>query len=464
MIGSLLLLLSFLIFWNIENYKREKADLQKELAYQGELAESAIQQNVLWKMVERYSDQNDTVRIVSHIAEFGDDFDELKSKLPNWLNNDSLDIIEGMDSLSITYFNTNQPTSYGFSTDQKFSITTEEPKDFEYFLTAQSTENVGTELEKRLATTKLPREFDLKEFKDDGSDPVGLRVEFHKNKQSASTAVFKNYNSYLFKKLWPSILATIVLFIIVALAFYSLYNSRRQQMQLNTIKSEFVSNMTHELKTPISTVSVALEAISNFGAMEDPARMKEYLDISRHELNRLGLIVDKVLKMSAFDKGAAKLSFEKLDLLQIINDILKTMQLHFEQKGVKLNLTIKGTHFEMQGDRIHLTNVIYNLIDNALKYSPENPRIDVLLEEASDQYKVSVRDQGIGIPPAYIDKIFNPFFRVPSDDTHDVKGHGLGLSYVKQIIENHGGQIAVASDLQLGSQFKITLPSQTAYA
>ena len=239
-----------------------------------------------------------------------------------------------------------------------------------------------------------------------------------------------------------------------------IWQSLEKQRKLTELKNDFISNVTHELKTPITTVGVAIEALSSFNAMENPARSKEYLDISKHELNRLTILVDKVLKMSLFEKKEPELKIEQFDINLLINEVLGSMKLQFEKFAAKVNFQTKGNTFFLEGDRIHLTSVIYNLIDNALKYSPENPEIDLMLEEENNQIKFSVKDKGIGISSDYMGKIFDKFFRVPSGDLHDIKGHGLGLSYVAGVVNKHHGKITVDSKKNIGTQFTISLPKQ----
>jgi len=229
-------------------------------------------------------------------------------------------------------------------------------------------------------------------------------------------------------------------------------------MAENNLPKKFVNNMTHELKTPISTVAVALEVLGNYGAINDPQKSKEYIDIAQHEVNRLNMLIDKVLKMSMFENGVIKMSKEEVDLKKIVNAILASMKLHFDKYQVKIDFNCIGEKFTITGDAVHITNVIYNLIDNAIKYSKDNPKINLNLFSKKDTLELTVTDNGIGIPKEDVTKIFAQFYRVPSDNVHDVKGHGLGLNYVQSIIEEHNGKISVESEFGKGSSFIIKLP------
>ncbi len=233
-------------------------------------------------------------------------------------------------------------------------------------------------------------------------------------------------------------------------------------MRLTAIKNEFISNMTHELKTPISTVGVALEALGSFGVIDDIHKRKEYLDISKHELGRLKILVDKVLKMSTLEQDLDVLSFSKVNIRELAEDMLHSMNLHFEKHDVDLDYQVDGTNFEVSGDKVHLINVLYNLIDNAIKYSGEKPQLTVKLKSDYNSVSITVADQGDGIPKEYISKVFDRLFRVPSDDKHNVKGHGLGLHYVKTVIERHAGNVSVTSKIGLGTSFNITIPKKNA--
>ena len=238
------------------------------------------------------------------------------------------------------------------------------------------------------------------------------------------------------------------------------WKSLEKQRRLTELKNDFISNVTHELKTPITTVGVALEALSNFNALQNPERTEEYLNISKHELSRLSILVDKVLKMSMFEKKEPELKIEPLDMQSMVQGVLSSMKLQFEKVSAKVNFQTKGNSFFFQGDKIHLTSVIYNLIDNALKYSLTNPEISLLLENTTNQIQLTIADKGIGISNDDQHKIFEKFFRVPQGDQHNVKGYGLGLSYVASVIKKHEGNIKVNSQLNEGTSFIISLPKE----
>jgi signal transduction histidine kinase len=267
-----------------------------------------------------------------------------------------------------------------------------------------------------------------------------------------------HYNNYLLQKNLPQLLFSLLLTGITILSFALIYNNLRRQQRLTALKNDFISNITHELKTPIATVSVAVEALRNFNALQNPQLTREYLDISKNELNRLTMLVDKVLKMSVFEQKALELNLEIVDVADLLQQIMTSMKLQFEKYQAQVNIQTSGTDFIITADRLHLTSVVYNLLDNALKYSREEPQINVHLEQQNGHFNLFVQDNGIGIAPAYQQRIFDKFFRVPTGDVHNVKGYGLGLHYVASVVQQHGGSIVVESTAGRGSCFKIILP------
>jgi two-component system phosphate regulon sensor histidine kinase PhoR len=272
------------------------------------------------------------------------------------------------------------------------------------------------------------------------------------------SVILHDFRPILLKEITPQILFSTFLTLVTIAAFVMLYRNIRSQQKLMELKNDFISNMTHELKTPIATVSVALEALKNFNGIDNPKLTNEYLDIAQHELNRLTMLTDKVLKTSLFeDKGVDFIS-EPVDLEKIIKQVIASLQLVSEKQKGSIRFEKEGENFVVQGGAVHLTSVIYNLLDNALKYSPVTPSILVKLKDKEDQILISVQDQGLGIANEFQKKIFEKFFRVPSGDVHNIKGYGLGLSYVDSVIKSHKGKIDVESEQGKGSIFTITLP------
>jgi len=275
---------------------------------------------------------------------------------------------------------------------------------------------------------------------------------------SRYAAVFENIRPFIYLQIAPQILFSLALTLITTAAFFMMYRSMRSQQKLMELKNDFISNITHELKTPVTTVSVAIEALRNFKGLENPKTTREYLDIAQSELNRLTLLTDKVLKTAVFDNRGVDFESEPVDLHKTVDQILHSMKLIFEKQKAQVTFEQQGDSFTIRGGSVHLTNVIYNLLDNALKYSVSEPRISIRLEEDEKKVVLKVADKGMGIPTEYRKKIFEKFFRVPTGDVHNIKGYGLGLSYVDSVVRSHRGLIEVVSKPGEGSVFTISLP------
>lgn len=261
----------------------------------------------------------------------------------------------------------------------------------------------------------------------------------------------------LLKRISAAILFSVFLVGFTILSFLLLYRNLLRQRKLADIKNEFISNITHELKTPIATVSVAIEALRSFGGTVSPQKTKEYLDISANELQRLSLLVDKVLKLSMFEKKEIELRYEPLNMRLLVDEVTASMRLQFEKRKANVSIHSEGDTC-VEGDRLHLVSVLFNLLDNALKYSKEKSQINICLKNTGAHLQLVIADDGIGIPPEYHHRIFEKFFRVPHGNLHDAKGYGLGLSYVSHVVEQHKGTIEVSSAEGKGSRFTITLP------
>ncbi|RYD57838.1 MAG: HAMP domain-containing histidine kinase [Sphingobacteriales bacterium] len=266
------------------------------------------------------------------------------------------------------------------------------------------------------------------------------------------------YESYLVKMITPQILFTLILLSLTAMAFLVTYRTLREQMRLSSVKNEFISNMSHELKTPISTVKVALEALTNFNMMENPVITREYLQMASHEMNRLDMLVNQTLNAALLEEGKLVVRKEKEDLQQILSDTVRVLQIRIQQYQASVQVNAEGNNFLTEADRLHIQGVLVNLIDNGLKYSGNNPEITIDIREKERQIEISVSDNGPGIPEEYLNKVYDKFFRVPTDNRHNVKGYGLGLSYAYQIMQQHNGQITAHNRKEGGCTFTLTFP------
>lgn len=276
---------------------------------------------------------------------------------------------------------------------------------------------------------------------------------------------YKYYGAYvigargiLLKEITPQFLFSLFLTLTILAAFIFMYRNIRSQQKLMAQKNDFISNITHELKTPVATVSVALEALQNFDATANPERNKEYLTIAQQELNRLAELTDKILKTTVFEEQGVVLESELVNLNTVVSNACSSLKLLLDKANATVTISATRDNFIVTGNGLHLTNSISNLIENAIKYSGEGVKIDIRLTEENNQVVLSVKDTGIGIAEEYQKKIFEKFFRVPTGNIHKVKGYGLGLSYVANVIAAHKGKVVLNSRLGEGSEFIITLP------
>jgi two-component system phosphate regulon sensor histidine kinase PhoR len=224
------------------------------------------------------------------------------------------------------------------------------------------------------------------------------------------------------------------------------------------MKNDFINNMTHEFKTPISTISLACQALTDDDISKSENLYKNYLHVIGDENKRLGVMAEKILQTAVLEKGQVKLKKEPMDIHFVINEVIKNICIQVEAKKGDIITEFSAKSNIINADKVHITNVIYNLVDNANKYSLETPNITIATESNNDGIYVSVEDQGIGIGHANLKKIFDKLYRVPTGNVHNVKGFGLGLSYVKTIIEMHNGTVDVVSELKKGSKFTLYLP------
>ncbi|MEZ4945318.1 MAG: HAMP domain-containing sensor histidine kinase [Cyclobacteriaceae bacterium] len=269
---------------------------------------------------------------------------------------------------------------------------------------------------------------------------------------------FSELNQLLLKNIAPQISFSIVLSLLVIGSFILLYRSLRLQQRLVLIKDDLISNISHELKTPITTVGVALEALRNFKGQKDLIISSEYISIAENELKRLTILTDKVLNASLGERNVVTNNLQSIDFSAVVKEAVQSFKLISEKNGATVLLKITEGDYNVLGDSDHLSNALLNLLDNALKYSEGKPEITIQLSYENNKIQCSIEDNGIGIAKEYHLKVFDKFFRVPTGDLHSVKGYGLGLSYVQKVIHQHKGKITLTSDSETGSTFIISLP------
>ena len=269
---------------------------------------------------------------------------------------------------------------------------------------------------------------------------------------------FPNQNKDVFKEMWPFVFTSIIVIVILIFSFYYIMANNLKQKKLSIIKNDFISNMTHEFKTPISTISLASEMLGDSSIAQTPEKQQRYLKMIRDENKRLSVLVESILQTSILDKGEFILKHSEVDIHDIINTAINNTQLLIDQRGGTIQTQLTATKFKLQADRVHLTNIVFNLIDNAIKYSKGVPEILISTHNTSEGIMIKVKDNGLGISKENQRKIFDKFYRVPTGNVHNVKGFGLGLSYVLAVVLKHNGTISVDSELGKGSTFNVHLP------
>ena len=251
-----------------------------------------------------------------------------------------------------------------------------------------------------------------------------------------------------------SLLFTLVIVVAYSSAIYQLI----QQKQISEIKSDFINNMTHEFKTPIATINLAVEAIRNPKSIDDRDKVMRYLGMIRDENKRMHAQVENVLRISKLEKNQLDISKDRVDIHDIITDAMTHVELIVQDRGGYIKTHLDAERSDVLANDVHFTNVIVNMLDNAIKYSPESPKIDVFTEVAKNFVVIKIQDQGAGMSKVVQKRIFEKFYREHTGNIHNVKGHGLGLAYVKKIVDDHQGEIFVESEKGKGSTFYIKLP------
>ncbi len=293
---------------------------------------------------------------------------------------------------------------------------------------------------------------------------------------------FPDQEQFIWGRMGLTLAGSAVLILVIMACFYIAISTILQQKKLADIKNDFINNMTHEFKTPISTISLAVEMaqeqlkIARSGQLMSVSelpdstvgqestlrpvdlRLTRYLGIVRDETRRLGAHVEKVLQMALLDRGEIKLKLSPVNVHDAIENVLNSIGLQLEQRGGELDLAFDAENEVVEADELHLTNILYNLVDNAIKYSPDQPHLSIQTCSLPEGVSISVSDRGVGMTKEQTSRIFETFYRVPTGNRHDVKGFGLGLSYVKKMVDEHHGQIRVTSQPGQGSTFAVIFP------
>ena len=288
--------------------------------------------------------------------------------------------------------------------------------------------------------------------------PRAIRYDydFNMSRSQRYQLVFEPVDSLVWKHMTGILTTSFIILLMLGFSFWFLIRTLLRQKTLEDMKSDFTNNITHELKTPIAVAYAANDALLNFNQAEEKTKRDQYLRISQEQLQRLSSLVEQILSMSMERRKTFRLHPEEVNLKELIVSLVEQHQLKAD-KPVQINLEIEPETLTIVVDRTHFSNIISNLIDNAVKYSKERADIIIRCRQTEQTITISIADRGIGIPLDKQKHIFDKFYRIPTGNLHNVKGYGLGLFYVKSMVEKHGGTITVKSEPGKGSVFTITL-------
>ena len=287
---------------------------------------------------------------------------------------------------------------------------------------------------------------------------IPIFIDNDGNNKYSLLVTFPQKKKFLFSEILAITLLSIIFTLIIIIAYANALHQLMKQRQISEIKTDFINNMTHEFKTPIATINLALDAIKNPKVIDDKEKVFRYLQMIRDENKRMHAQVENVLRISKLEKKELEISKESQNIHQVIEDAVDHVNLIIEDRQGIITTHFEANRTSVLLNDVHFTNVIVNILDNAIKYSPENPVIDISTENVKDFIVIKIKDQGAGMSKTAQKRIFEKFYREHTGDIHNVKGHGLGLAYVKRIIEDHNGQIFVESEKGKGSTFIIKVP------
>jgi two-component system phosphate regulon sensor histidine kinase PhoR len=287
---------------------------------------------------------------------------------------------------------------------------------------------------------------------------IPIYIDNEGNSKYQLLLTFPQKKKFLFSELVSISILSIIFTLIIIIAYSSALSQLIKQRLISEIKTDFINNMTHEFKTPIATINLALDAIKNPKVIDDKEKVHRYLQMIRDENKRMHAQVENVLRISKLEKKELEISKESISIHDIVEDAIEHVNLIIEDRQGTITTHFDAKRTSVLLNDVHFTNVIVNILDNAIKYSPDPPAIDVYTENVKDYVIIKIKDKGTGMSKIAQKRIFEKFYREHTGDIHNVKGHGLGLAYVKRIIEDHNGQIFVESEKGKGSTFTIKVP------
>nr|WP_315200243.1 HAMP domain-containing sensor histidine kinase [uncultured Flavobacterium sp.] len=295
-------------------------------------------------------------------------------------------------------------------------------------------------------------------YNKDEANSIPVFTDNEGNEKYKLYVAFPHKKKFLLSQLVSITILSIIFTLIIIIAYTSALNQLIRQRQISEIKNDFINNMTHEFKTPIATINLALDAIRNPKIIDDKEKVFKYLEMIRDENKRMHAQVENVLRISKLEKKELNIIKESSDIEEVINDAIEHVSLILEDREGTITTHFGAIRKVVLLNDVHFTNVIVNVLENAIKYTPEIPKIDIYTENIKDMVLIKIKDNGVGMSKIAQKRIFEKFYREHTGDIHNVKGHGLGLAYVKRIVDDHNGQIYVESEKGKGSTFIIKLP------
>lgn len=476
MVTSQLLLLTFVGYWLLSEYKNEEAQLKKDLTAELRIAKDKVADSIL---IERFVNPMmlEDTNLLTYVRDHSNKGGIAKSRVAIYTSDsavnrdigfitrrkkqvknriDSIDkatVFVSSDSGNIQDLDSNVGVIVIREIYKLLAKELIKDSLFKTGITGALDDKLTTQYRFQQTLDSKGWHFTAKWTSDDSiaKAPMKIFIKLEDEKQMSITG----YRMHLLKAITPQILFTLLLVLTTAIAFWMTNRSLRRQMKLSDMKNGLISNMSHELKTPVSTVKVALEALDSFDVVNQPDKAREYIHMAMLETHRLELLVNKALNTSLMEQGKMTLQRLPHDLKSIVQEIVDALKLRLEQNETTINLHATGDNFIAKVDKLHVQGAVMNIIDNSIKYGNKPVAIDINIIATDASIRIELKDNGPGIPPEYIEQVFEKFFRVPDGDKHNIKGYGLGLSYVQQVMQLHKGMTQVSNASEGGCVFTL---------
>jgi len=462
MISSQLLLTGFVVYWLVGQYREERLELHGQLKKEYFQVHEELMDSLLLKHLVIPS-LDDTVRLEmrQHLKELPEKF-----KLSTIHLDESSPPDSGQRSIKFTSVITNEERMVR---SIKLFIN-ENPEAFMsdtgIFVYAMNLDSSNLLINMEHAFEERDWTFTL-DWPAEDADPAVLAkthgILIHGGSDNYLPPLqVAHFNAYLIRSILPQMLFALILLLLSGSALLFAYRSLRRQLILNRLRDDFIGNISHELKTPVSTVKIALEALSSQEKQLDSGLRGEYLEMAASELKRLESLVGKVLHHQMLNNPSLVLEKEECDLGDLARSVVRTLEIPIRDRGALVTISEEDGPCRLKVDRVYVEGMIMNLIDNSLKYTNSDPEIHLKIECRSQGTKLSVSDNGPGIPEEYKDQVFEKFFRIPSGNRHNVKGYGLGLNFAYQVMAQHNGNVSFKNLPDGGCRFTLSFPETEA--